>query len=413
MSCLRLIITCLLFCTAVLSPRTSHAVNSEKAAGLDSTHFVTAWLMVVTPGSNIYSSFGHCVLHLQCPSKGLDYVFTFETEPNYLKFFVGQSKACFVAVPTKDFLLRYEKEGRGVTEYELNLTPHEKQELWRLLDEDMMGGVKRRFTMLKSNCVSMSLLMIERALEKRYIDFSHNNWLLQQGNARILHSYLKDNPWADFIFFTFSGTEADKSWTVEELLSPTNIGHCLQTNWIVSTQGNQRWPVIIGRPHRIMEAQRSSYSSWFTPNVLALLILLSIAAISIAGHVNHQGRLQRATDAALLVFQTAIGLILLYVTLVTCLFGRCWNWYLIPFNPIPILVWLCFRNRPNYNAAYLAYTIILLLFIIISPFVTRQVDIAHLFLVAALMLRCGDKYYSWRKNKFNINNHSKQQSTRK
>lgn len=177
--------------------------QASAATPQDSTRFVTASLMVISPGNEIYSVFGHCVLHMQCPSKDLDYVYTFETEPNYLKFFAGKSKACFVAVPTQEFLQKYKAEGRGVTEYALNLTPHEKQELWRALDEDMEEGPTRRFTMLKSNCVSMSLFMVEQVLEKRYIDFSPNNWLLRMGNARVLHSCLRHSPWADFIFFTF------------------------------------------------------------------------------------------------------------------------------------------------------------------------------------------------------------------
>ena len=274
-----------LLCVIMLMMQGWAMSQASAATSQDSTHFVTASLMVISPGSEIYSVFGHCVLHMQCPSKHLDYVYTFETEPNYLKFFAGKSKACFVAVPTQEFLQQYKSEGRGVTEYELNLMPHEKQELWRALDEDMAEGATRRFTMLKSNCVSMSLFMIEQALEKRYIDFTPNNWLPRMGNARILHSYLRHSPWADFLFFTFSGVEADNRWSVEDLLSPTNVGPCLQSDQIVSTDGHQRWPVFVGKPRQLSAARPMSAPSWFTPNVFALLLLLLIVGISIIGHV--------------------------------------------------------------------------------------------------------------------------------
>ena len=232
MSFLRYIKNEVQWCVIMLMIHCFAICQASAATSPDSTHFVTASLIVISPGNELYSVFGHCVLHMQCPSKDLDYVYTFETEPNYLKFFAGKSKACFVAVPTQEFLQQYKAEGRGVTEYALNLTPHEKQELWRALDEDMEEGPTRRFTMLKSNCVSMSLFMVEQVLEKRYIDFSPNNWLLRMGNARVLHSCLRHSPWADFIFFTFSGSEADKCWTVEELLSPATVGPCLQSDHI-------------------------------------------------------------------------------------------------------------------------------------------------------------------------------------
>lgn len=409
MSSLRHIINEVQWCVIMLMIHCFAICQASAAMSPDSTHFVTASLMVISPGNEIYSVFGHCVLHMQCPSKDLDYVYTFETEPNYLKFFAGKSKACFVAEPTHEFLQQYKAEGRGVTEYALNLTPHEKQELWRALDEDMEEGPNRRFTMLKSNCVSMSLFMVEQVLEKRYIDFSPNNWLLRMGNARVLHSCLRHSPWADFIFFTFLGSEADKCWTVEELLSPATVGPCLQSDHIVSTGGHQRWPVICGKPHLLSKARPMVARYWFTPNVFALLLLLLIVGISIIGHVCHLGRLLSATDTVLFLLQTLIGCALLYVTVVSCLFGRCWNWYLIPFNPLPFVVWLCFRHRPIYNKVYAVYALILLLFIAITPFITCQVDAAHLLIVSALMVRCADRYYSGRKeiNLININNNHK------
>lgn len=376
--------------------------QASAATSPDSTHFVTASLMVISPGNEIYSVFGHCVLHMQCPSKDLDYVYTFETEPNYLKFFAGKSKACFVAVPTQEFLQKYKAEGRGVTEYALNLTPHEKQELWRSLDEDMEEGPTRRFTMLKSNCVSMSLFMVEQVLEKRYIDFSPNNWLLRMGNARVLHSCLRHSPWADFIFFTFFGSEADKCWTVEEMLSPATVGPCLQSDHIVSTGGHQRWPVICGKPHLLSKARPMVARSWFTPNVFALLLLLLIVGISICGHMCHQNRMLFATDAFFFLLQTIIGCALLYVSVVSNLFGRGWNWYLIPFNPLPLVVWLCFRHRPLYNNVYAGYALILLMFIVVTPFITDQVDAAHLLIVATLMVRSADRFYNGRKEQINM-----------
>ena len=402
MSYLRYIISEVQWCVIMLMIHCFTISQASAATSQDSTHFVTASLMVISPGNEIYSVFGHCVLHMQCPSKDLDYVYTFETEPNYLKFFAGKSKACFVAVPTQEFLQKYKAEGRGVTEYELNLTPHEKQELWRALDEDMEEGPNRRFTMLKSNCVSMSLFMVEQVLEKRYIDFSPNNWLLRMGNARVLHSCLRHSPWADFIFFTFLGSEADKCWTVEELLSPATVGHCLQSDHIVSTGGHQRWPVICGKPHLLSKARPMVARSWFTPNVFALLLLLLIVGISICGHMCHQNRMLFVTDAFFFLLQTIIGFVLLYVSVVSCLFGRGWNWYLIPFNPLPLVVWLCFRHRPHYNNVYAVYALILLMFIVVTPFITDQVDAAHLLIVAALMVRCADRFYNGRKEQINM-----------
>ena len=42
--------------------------------------FVVASLLVVSPGPAVYQVFGHAALRMQCPSAGLDNVFSFETD---------------------------------------------------------------------------------------------------------------------------------------------------------------------------------------------------------------------------------------------------------------------------------------------------------------------------------------------
>ena len=42
--------------------------------------FVTVNLVVCDPGTVLYSTLGHAALHLQCPTFGLDYIYTYESE---------------------------------------------------------------------------------------------------------------------------------------------------------------------------------------------------------------------------------------------------------------------------------------------------------------------------------------------
>ena len=102
--------------------------------------FVTASVLVASPGEEGYSTLGHCALRMECPVYGLDYCFSFEMNTgtaatDYLAFFSGQSPAGFVAMETPVYLQRFKDEGRGIVQYTLNLTPRQKQELWRRLDE--------------------------------------------------------------------------------------------------------------------------------------------------------------------------------------------------------------------------------------------------------------------------------------
>ena len=123
----------------------------------DSSNFVTTSLLIVAPANSLYSVFGHAALRMQCPAYHLDYVFTFESDPevsDFVRFFMGKARARYVSVPSQTFFDQISKEERGLTQYELNLTHHQKQNLWRVFDESVAEGDQWRFS-LRNNCVSM------------------------------------------------------------------------------------------------------------------------------------------------------------------------------------------------------------------------------------------------------------------
>ena len=79
--------------------------------------FVTASVLVTSPGQEGYSSLGHCALRMECPVYGLDYCFSFQVDmgsavADYLAFFSGDTPAGFVAMNTPAYLQRFKDEGR-------------------------------------------------------------------------------------------------------------------------------------------------------------------------------------------------------------------------------------------------------------------------------------------------------------
>ena len=145
---------CWMFLFMLLSQMLPHQVSAEAENNAfqllpDSSNFVTVSLLVTSPTDNLYSVFGHATLRMECPIHQLDYVFTFENDPDvdpFLTGIAGKSTSNFVAVPTEEYLNNVKTEGRGTQQYELALTLHEKQDLWRLLDEDMVHGRRHHFS---------------------------------------------------------------------------------------------------------------------------------------------------------------------------------------------------------------------------------------------------------------------------
>ena len=106
----------------------------------------------------------------------------------------------------------------------------------------------------------------------------------------------------------------------------------------------------------------------------------------------------RAVDIVLMIAQTLAGLFICYMTFFSSLYGASGNWYVVPFNPLPLLLWLLFRKKKGYTRLYLVYAAVLVLFIALTP-VIEQIDLPHSLLVAVLAVRCMGKIIKIKKLK--------------
>ncbi len=364
----------------------------------DSSNFVTASLLVASPGDAIYSQLGHAAIRMECPVHNLDYCFSFEEEAGMggiIKFFVGKTDAHMIAVPTAEFLKGFKLDGRQVMQYTLNLTTNEKQELWRLLDNDYVDEDMRNFNFLQNNCSSVSLMAIENVVVDETIDF--NGWpeqfkLINGAGVRYL---TRDYPWLKFWSMTFLGTESDSYWEHEKQVAPELLPDVLRKAEIVDLDGNHR-PIINGG-RQILPLKNFAKASSVTPTWVFGMMLLVVVLITLAQLKWKLQWLGRMLDVLLMVLVTIVGLFLIYTSFVSGLFGKHWNWYLIPFNPLPLIIWLIWRKRKGFYKVYLFYTVMLVLFILATP-LSEQLDLSHQLITATLAVRCLYNYIDGKRN---------------
>lgn len=362
----------------------------------DSSNFVKASLMVVSPGNNVYSALGHCAIRLECPIHELDYCFSFGTNnvtgSDFVKFFTGELKAGFVAIPSKEFIAEYSREGREVKQTELNLTLHEQQRLWEMLDKDMVEGDYRKFNYLQNNCASMSMYVIEWCLIDEQISYGKWPAAMQLNNGDCSRFHSRFRPWLNFINITLLGTQADGFIPQQERISPELINEVLAAARIVpNDSASAVRPVFKSATQQILPLTKPVKTSPFTPMVVFGILLALVVAITLLEWLAGWRRLARVTDVVLLVCQTLVGMAMLYICLGACMFGLNWNWYLVVFNPLPLILWLLLHKRQFYNRVYLVYTIILLAFVAMTPLVS-QLDIEHQLITLTFALRCASNY---------------------
>ncbi|MBR6249426.1 MAG: DUF4105 domain-containing protein, partial [Muribaculaceae bacterium] len=363
----------------------------------DSSNFVTASLLIASPGEPIYSQLGHAALRMECPVHNLDFCFSFEEEPGMggiLKFFLGKTDAHMIAIPTAEFLAEFEKEGRQVDQYTLSLSTHEKQELWRLLDNDYVDPEMRKFNYLQNNCSSVSLIALESVMDVEKIDF--HGWpepfkLVNGAGVRFLSRL---SPWLEFWNTTFLGTESDVFWKQEQRVAPELLPDVIKKATIVSTDGTSR-AMVIGEK-QLLPLVNKFQASPVTPTWVFGALLLIAVLITLAQLRWKFRWLPRMLDIVLMTLVTIAGLLLIYTSFVSGLFGKHWNWYLIPFNPLPLIIWLIWRKRKGYYKVYLLYTVVLVLFILATP-LSEQLDLPHQLITATLAVRCLYNYYEGRR----------------
>ena len=291
--------------------------------------FVTVSLVVADPGGMLYASFGHAMLHLQCPTFGLDYIFSYESEGisgNWGRFLQGDLKMGMFAVRPDSIYKTYRIEGRGVKEYKLNLSPEQKQDLWRIMDELVAVGPDQPYDYYNRGCAISVVHVVKQALRGQRI--TYNTWPQKfDGTLRELGYECvtkAQRPWNRFALMTLAGSDIDNPHIAKErkLIVPADLAEVWQ-HAILNGK-----PLLESESHVVVESVETPKSKWWmSPLVIAILIfILSFMPFKVA-------------DYFVLTIVTFLGAIISYTVIFSPLPCTDWNWLIIPFNILPAIFW--------------------------------------------------------------------------
>lgn len=361
----------------------------------DSSNFVTASLLVIDPGPQTVSAMGHSAIRLECPVHNLDYCFTLENNPEYstLAFILGKTPAHDIAVPTNEFLKEFVAEKRRVMQYELNLTLQEKQELWRAADIEFTNEGNRLFNYSYNgtdNCTSICLELIEQALIDETIVVDKMPNILTKNNGTYFRYMSRRSPWVQFLLITLAGTACDDTWDMRNRIAPEVIIPLFENSHFEGQQGKRAMLKREGK--ELLRGGVQVAPNPVTPVWVFGVLLVFAIIISLLQYFNRGGKIVQAFDVGLFLFQFLLTALLLATTCFGSIVGFHWNWYLIPFNLLPLIIWLIWRKRKGFYKIYLLYTVVLVLFILATP-MSEQLDLPHQLITATLAVRCCYNYY--------------------
>lgn len=350
--------------------------------------YITVSLFVASSGFEIYSAAGHAALRMECPSKKIDYCYEFDNIINIehlLDYLNGDMQALYKRIYTHTFIERYKKSGRGIRSLKLNLTPTQKINLWQNLDYQVDSVGIMTFDFLSNNCSSMVITVLQESIKPSVIQFSNSNKYLNGTHREIFPYIFANAPWSEFCWNILMGTGFDEEYDFETRLFPIALIDLFPSAIIKDPNGHERQ--LCGLPPATIINPIKSKTSFFTPKFLFIALLILSLIATIIEFMCHYNLFCRIVDITLMLIETFIGIVILYMLTISNQVATSWNWLIIVFSPFPFLAWLLCRKSHNFYKVYIIFTTILLFYCISAPIIPQMQYASLPILLLAFSLR--------------------------
>lgn len=352
--------------------------------------FVRVSLIVADPDDVLYSVLGHACLRLQCPSFGMDYIFSYESESvqeKLFRFLLNDLKMGMMRLLPADYIDEYRAEGRGVYEYILNLPPEVKMELWRMCDERVAQGMLLEYDPVKRGCAISVVHSVEDAIRSANQQTGSNMRIEYapwgaKGKRTIREIFYENaaKGWGLFWCMTIvSGRYVDNPNIPlrEKLIAPFE----LVNRWQNATIDGQ---AIITLPPTELSPSIIKYEGELFSPLWCSLLLLLLSVMCMFLKSNY-------VDYILLGSYALFSLFITYMLVLPSLPNTDWNWLIIPFNILPAIFWYW---RKYWALPYAVLILVWCIAMLCAPH--RLVDYAHILMAlsfAILLAKQGIKRY--------------------
>lgn len=295
-------------------------------------------LMTCSPGTEVYSLYGHTALRVKDYTLGRDWVFNYGVfsfdQPHFiLNFVLGNCDYMVDAVTYEDFLREYEYRGSSVTEQVLNLTTDEANRILNNLVLNMQPENQvYRYNFLYNNCTTKVRDMIEGSLDGEIL---YKPQLPPSTFRQILHVYTNGYDWPEVGDDLLLGQEVDTVVTDRaSMFAPLRLMNYVDSATIRDYSGKER-PLVLSRAE-ILSAREQSYIPPFpfSPQMCAWLLFVFSAALALLELKMH--RMVWIYDLLLMPAQGIAGLLLTFMFFFSSHPGVSSNWQIWVLNPIPL-----------------------------------------------------------------------------
>lgn len=345
-------------------------------------------LLTCTPGSELYSIFGHNALRIVDSAAGTDVVYNYGTfnfnDPDFYSKFVRGKLMYFLSQSSfSDFLFEYEYFKRGVVEQVLLLSGKEKKELQQFMFDNVREENRYyKYDFLYDNCTTRLRDIIFRknssaALQPKIFTTYGRTF------RDHLHGYLDkaSMPWTALGIDLLLGVGADKPMDAMEVMF---LPDYLAQGVSLGTEKGKK--LMFQESIVLPDAQPAINITpfWQTPifciSVLSLILLLPL--------VLKNQRWQRVADNFLFILSGLLGLLLLFMWFGTDHQSFSKNLNLIWAMPINLIIaFLSRKDAPYLRKYFNVYSILIIMLLAVGLLYRGLINYALFPLMAILSLR--------------------------
>lgn len=352
--------------------------------GLAYTDSAMVSLLTCSPGSELYSKFGHSAIRVYDPYAGIDIVynyglFDFNTPNFYLKFVRGKLPYQLGVQRFYNFMWDYQSEGRKVEETPLLLDLDSRRKLLDFLEYNHRPENRQYpYDFFFDNCASRIRDVLEQSAGMTYARIAPGE--KEKTFRQLLDDYIKKYAWIDFGIDLILGLPTDKKADFRaEMFLPDYLASNLQA-------GRADNRPVAGAPVLLLEPlpEAKNMSLLPPPFVFFSLLFLGAALFTWKG----SRRVQKGFD---IIFFTVLGLsgaLFIFMWGFTDHVATHANLNLLWANPLAFMVALsaAFGGRALWVKVVASLTLVALLGF---PFLPQQLHPAVIPLMLTTLLRCG------------------------
>lgn len=243
-------------------------------------------LLTCSPHDEIYSLYGHTAIRYEDKASKTDIVvnygmFSFKKPFFVARFVLGLTDYEMGIQDFADFCCEYQYFGSQVTQQEINLTPEEKGQLLKALQDNYANARVYRYNYFYNNCTTKARDIILKSINGK---IEYKNAIDKSVSFRdLIHGCNANYSWASFGNDLLLGFKADMQTTREEQqFLPDNLMRDFGQAKIVSADGSARPLVksteIIVKGNDYAIAGKTK----ITPQFVFITLLILMAAIVFA-----------------------------------------------------------------------------------------------------------------------------------